>query len=191
MTEIRSTRESGLAGLISTIAEIVQDLPKLRRSASRSGPGLYPILASICRRWGRPMSYSSFPLIACCSRPSQFSVVCREPSVSPLAIETGVSAGRGSGQIIIDREMIAPTLAGTAKGRGIMRFTDPIRIGGTFSSPSITIAGLVPTKKPCAQAVLKVLERLIDAALGLRKDAPQAPNAVAQSSDCQSLTPPR
>ena len=106
---------------------------------------------------------------------------------SPLAIDTTVSPGRGSGQIVIDREIIAPTLAGAAKGRGIVRFTDPTRIGGTLTSPSITVADLVLTEKPCAPAALKVLGRSIDAALGLRKDAPQVPNAVAQSSDCQSL----
>ena len=106
---------------------------------------------------------------------------------SPLAIDTGVSVGRGSGRIVIDGETIALTIAGASKGRGLLRITDPIRIGGTLTSPSITVAGLVPTEKPRAQAVLKVLGRSISAALGLRKDAPQPPNAVAKNLDCQAL----
>ena len=106
---------------------------------------------------------------------------------SPLAIETGVSVGRGSGRMVLNGETIALTISGASKGRGILRIIDPIRIGGTLTSPSITVAGLVPTEKPRAQAVLKLLGRSIGAALGLRKDAPQSPSAVAQSLDCQPL----
>ena len=106
---------------------------------------------------------------------------------SPLAIDTGVSVGRGSGRIVIAGETIALTLTGATKGKGVLRITDPIRIGGTLTDPRVTVAGLVPTEKPRAKAIIKVLGRSIGAALGLRNDGPQPPRQAPAALNCAGM----
>ncbi|TPG56184.1 AsmA family protein [Sphingomonas glacialis] len=102
----------------------------------------------------------------------------------PLEIDTGSSVGRGAGRIVLDGERIDLTLAGTTKSRALLRITDPIRIGGTLSEPSIAVAGIGAKDKPSAGGVLKVLGRSIGQALGLTKTDPSAGGAAPQSFAC-------
>lgn len=106
---------------------------------------------------------------------------------SPLAIDTGVSIGRGSGRIVMDGEAIALTLAGATKRDGRLRLDGPIRVGGTLTSPRVTVAGLGSTEKPRAAGVIKLLGRSIGAALGIRKDAPRPPQPAYRNLDCTRL----
>lgn len=92
----------------------------------------------------------------------------------PLEIDTGVSVGRGSGQIRLDGETIALQISGASKSRALLRIADPITIGGTLSSPSVTVAGIGSAEKPNAGSVLKVLGRSLGQALGLTKTPPSA-----------------
>lgn len=103
----------------------------------------------------------------------------------PLAIDTGSSVGRGTGRIVLDGERIDLTLAGATKSRALLRITDPIRLAGTLSAPSITVAGLGGRDKPTAGGVLGVLGRSIGQALGLSKTETTAPAPVAEPLDCR------
>lgn len=104
-----------------------------------------------------------------------------------MTVETGVSVGKGSGRMTLDNERIDLTLSGQTRGRGLLRITDPIRIGGTFTQPSITVAGIAPTTKPKSKVALKILGRSVKSALGLRKDGPQPPRGPAAAVDCNAL----
>ncbi len=102
----------------------------------------------------------------------------------PLAIDTGSSVGNGTGRIVLDGERIDLTLAGATKSRALLRITDPIRIAGTLSTPSITVAGLGAQDKPSSGGVLRVLGRSIGQALGLTKRAPAPVAALPERFDC-------
>ena len=90
----------------------------------------------------------------------------------PLGIDTGISVGRGAGRIVLDGERIDLTLAGSSKSRALLRIADPIRIGGTLSKPTVSVAGAGTTDKPTAGALFKVLGRSLGQALGLSKPPP-------------------
>ena len=93
----------------------------------------------------------------------------------PLGIDTGSSVGRGAGRIVLDGERIDVTLAGTSKSRALLRIADPIRIGGTLSAPTVSVAGAGTTDKPTPGALLKVFGRSLGQALGLTKTPPDIP----------------
>ena len=93
----------------------------------------------------------------------------------PLGIDTGTSVGRGAGRIVLDGERIDLTLAGSSKSRALLRIADPIRIGGTLSKPTVSVAGAGTTDKPTAGALLKVFGRSLGQALGLSKPPPNIP----------------
>lgn len=102
----------------------------------------------------------------------------------PLAIDTGTSVGRGSGTITLDGERIALTLAGASKSKALLRITDPIRIDGTLSSPSISVAGLGTQDRPSTGGLLGVLGRSIGQALGLSKAPASVDGAPVAAMDC-------
>ncbi|WP_260598321.1 AsmA family protein [Sphingomonas endolithica] len=106
----------------------------------------------------------------------------------PIAIDTGNSVGRGTGHVILDGERVQLTLAGATRNGSALKIADPIRIGGTMSAPSVTVAGLgVAGAKPSAGSVLKVVTRSIGSALGLGPKRPKmAP--LPDPLDCTSLT---
>jgi hypothetical protein len=106
---------------------------------------------------------------------------------APLIVDSGVSVGEGKGRIVLDGETIAMTVAGQTRGRGVLRITDPIRIGGTLTQPAISVAGISANERPKAKVALKVLGRSIGSALGLRKDAPQPPRGPAPAVNCNAL----
>lgn len=80
---------------------------------------------------------------------------------SPLVVETGVSAGRGSGAIRLDGETIALTVSGASKKKTALRIEEPLRIGGTLSNPTISVAGVAASRQPTVKTALKVLGRSI------------------------------
>jgi uncharacterized protein involved in outer membrane biogenesis len=104
----------------------------------------------------------------------------------PLEIDTGASVGRGTGRIVLDGERLDLTLAGTSKSRAFLRIADPVRIAGTLSDPSITVAGLGTQDKPSAGGLLKVLGRSLKEALGLKKPDPTAGGSTPTTFDCAS-----
>ena len=104
----------------------------------------------------------------------------------PLGIDTGTSVGRGAGRIVLDGERIDLTLAGTSKSRALLRIADPIRIGGTLSQPSLSVAGVGTTDKPTAGAMLKVFGRSLGQALGLSKPPPSIPIPPPATFGCAS-----
>ena len=104
----------------------------------------------------------------------------------PLAIDTAVSLGRGSGRILLDGERIDLTLAGASKSRALLRIADPIRVGGTLSQPSVSVAGLGAAARPSAGGVLKVLGRSIGQALGLTRTPASAAGRPPGTLDCRA-----
>jgi uncharacterized protein involved in outer membrane biogenesis len=104
---------------------------------------------------------------------------------NPFEIDTGASVGRGTGRIVLDGERIDLTLAGASKSRALLRIADPIRIGGTLSDPTISVAGLGTRDKPSTGGLLKVLGRSLGQALGLTRTDPSADGAAAPATfDC-------
>ena len=104
----------------------------------------------------------------------------------PLGIDTGSSVGRGAGRIVLDGERIDVTLAGTSKSRALLRIADPIRIGGTLSAPTVSVAGAGTTDKPTPGALLKVFGRSLGQALGLTKTPPNIPIPPPATFGCAS-----
>lgn len=104
----------------------------------------------------------------------------------PLGIDTGSSVGRGAGRIVLDGERIEVTLAGTSKSRALLRIADPIRIGGTLSAPTVSVAGAGTTDKPTPGALLKVFGRSLGQALGITRTPPDIPIPPPASFGCAS-----
>ena len=104
----------------------------------------------------------------------------------PLGIDTGASVGRGAGRIVLDSERIDVTLAGTSKSRALLRIADPIRIGGTLSAPTVSVAGAGTTDKPTPGALLKVFGRSLGQALGITKTPPNIPIPPPATFGCAS-----
>ncbi len=102
----------------------------------------------------------------------------------PLAIDTGASIGRGSGRILLDGERIDLTLAGASKSRAVLRIADPIRIGGTLGSPSVSVAGLGTADRPGTGGVLRVFGRSLGQALGLTRTPESADGRPPVTMDC-------
>jgi uncharacterized protein involved in outer membrane biogenesis len=94
---------------------------------------------------------------------------------APLAIDTGASVGQGTGRIVMNGETIAVTLLGSSKSPSALKIVDPIRIGGTLSSPAISVAGIGNPGESQSKGALRVLGRSIKAALGIgHRDLPIA-----------------
>lgn len=107
---------------------------------------------------------------------------------SPLLIATAVSRGRGSGQLNLDGETVALTVAGAAVDKPALKIVDPLRIGGSLSEPVITLDNQPAGDKPKGKSILGSIGRSIGSALGLRKD--KAPRIAAPSVtplDCKRL----
>ncbi len=104
----------------------------------------------------------------------------------PLGIDTGNSVGRGAGRIVLDGERIDVTLSGTSKSRALLRIADPIKLGGTLSAPTVSIAGTGSTAKPTAGSLLKVFGRSLGQALGIAKTPPDIPIPPPATFGCAS-----
>jgi uncharacterized protein involved in outer membrane biogenesis len=89
-------------------------------------------------------------------------------TAAPFVIDTEISRSRGVGVIDLETERVALTIGGRSKRRGGLRIMDPIRIDGTMSRPSVSVAGF--DDPPDAGDVLGAVARSIGGALGLRKE---------------------
>lgn len=107
-------------------------------------------------------------------------------TADPIAIQTGTSIGRGTGRILLDGETIALTLTGSARSQSGLRIVDPIKVGGTLSDPSISIAGIGAGERPSAKGALKVFGRSVKAALGIGQDADAAELPLLAPINCDA-----
>lgn len=112
---------------------------------------------------------------------------------NPLAIDTGVSVGRGDGRIVLKGEQISLIMRGSAKGESALRIVDPIKISGTLSAPNVSVAGLGKTEdieKPSLGDVFKVATKSIGSALGIGASAKQDEAFIhtPKSLNCDTLT---
>lgn len=105
---------------------------------------------------------------------------------APLLIDTSISKGAARGRIDLDGETIALVFGGASKGDAALKLVDPIRIGGTLSSPSIMLA---PPGKPTGKSggIIGAIGRSVGSALGLRKDRGKPPTPSAAPADCDAL----
>ena len=107
---------------------------------------------------------------------------------APLAIDTTISRGKGRGQIDLDGETVALTLAGTAKEKASLRLVEPLRIGGTLTNPDIGF-DQGSNARGEDKGLLGTIGRSIGTALGLRKDKDAASAApIAAPMDCEKLS---
>ncbi len=108
-------------------------------------------------------------------------------SPAPLAIDTSVSTGSGTGRINLDGETVSIALNGASKGRAALQLVDPIRVGGTLSRPAITIDNSTPEEGQSSHGILRSIGRSIGNALGVR-DEEQRHNPTAPAINCQAMT---
>lgn len=105
---------------------------------------------------------------------------------SPLAVDTGASVGQGAGRIVMGGETIALTLRGNSKNPSVLKIIDPIRVGGTLSTPTISVAGIGDTGESVSKNALRVFGRSLRSALGIgQKQAP--PSAAPAELNCAGL----
>jgi uncharacterized protein involved in outer membrane biogenesis len=103
---------------------------------------------------------------------------------SPFVVDTGISVGQGQGRLSLATEKIALTIGGRARDPSILRLTDPIRVGGTFSAPTISAAGSPPGSKINAGYVVKTVGKSLGHALGIGKERKPQP---APAIDCAAV----
>lgn len=107
---------------------------------------------------------------------------------SPFLIATAVSRGSGRGQINLDGETVALTVAGASKDKPVLKLVDPLRIGGTFSNPSISVDSQPTTGNGSGKGIIGSIGRSIGSALGLRKNEDKKDGAPPPSSvNCKEL----
>jgi len=108
---------------------------------------------------------------------------------APLIIDTTISRGNGRGQINLDGETVALTLAGTAREKAALRLVDPLRIDGTLTRPDIGFDQGSKAQGGKGKGLLGTIGRSIGTALGLRKDK-EADSAEpsAGTIDCEKLS---
>lgn len=104
---------------------------------------------------------------------------------SPFLVDTGISVGEGQGRLSLADERIALTIGGRARDPSILRLTDPIRVGGTFSTPTISAAGSPPGSKINAGYVAKAVGKSLGRALGIGKD--KTPLPAPPPLDCTAM----
>ncbi|HWV60967.1 MAG TPA: AsmA-like C-terminal region-containing protein [Sphingopyxis sp.] len=108
---------------------------------------------------------------------------------APFTIDTTISRGNGRGQINLDGETVALTLAGTAKKKASLRLVDPLRIDGTLTQPDIGFDQGSKTQGGDGKGLLSTIGRSIGTALGLRKDKDaDGAGAIAAAIDCEKLS---
>lgn len=107
---------------------------------------------------------------------------------SPFTIDTAISRGSGRGQIKLDGETVALTLAGSAKEKAALRLVDPLRIGGTLTRPDIGFDQGSKTEGGKRKGLLGTIGRSIGTALGLRKEKDgENPAPSVAAIDCTKL----
>jgi len=103
----------------------------------------------------------------------------------PFLIETAVSRTRGEGTISLDSERIALTLGGAARDPTGLPMVDPIRIGGTLSTPSLELTPVGGGKG--ISGILGAVVKSIGGALGLNQKT--GPDIGARGPlDCKAIS---
>jgi len=107
---------------------------------------------------------------------------------SPVMIDTQISKGQGSGQIVLDGERVALRIDGVSKDDTLLALVDPIRVGGTLSAPAISMNGNAPGSEDRGGGVLGAIGRSIGSALGLRDDqSDNSPPPNPRSLNCRAM----
>ncbi len=106
---------------------------------------------------------------------------------APLVIDTAIARGRGRGLIDLDGETVALTMTGAGSEKAALKLVDPLKVGGTLSSPEISFAPA--NKRGKSGGLLGAVGRSIGTALGLRKDPnAKAPLPKPGSVNCRTLS---
>lgn len=106
----------------------------------------------------------------------------------PLLVETDISTGRGSGEIVLDGETINLAINGTTVKKARLELVDPVRVIGTLSQPEITLDNKALEEAGSVRGVLRAVGHSIGHALGLDgKDKDQA-GAKPAPVDCRALS---
>ena len=103
---------------------------------------------------------------------------------NPLAMDATISVARGSGSINLQDEKINLSLSGAAKKPSLLRLDEPVRITGTLSHPSVTVAGMAPASHIGFGKVFKLVTHSIGNIIK-RDTAPRA-----QPVNCAALAIP-
>ena len=119
----------------------------------------------------------------------QFDIAKGVMRPSPLMIATQVSRGQGAGSIMLDGERIDLRLRGVSNDGAALELADPIRVGGSLSSPAISIDGSTPGKDEGDVGVLGAIGRSIGSALGLRDDEDDGqPRPTVRAVNCRAMS---
>ncbi|MDG5487220.1 AsmA family protein [Sphingomonas sp. BGYR3] len=105
-------------------------------------------------------------------------------TATPFVIDTDISRSRGVGIIDLESERIALTIGGASKRKGGLRIMEPIRINGTMSRPSVSVAGF--NNPPNTGDVIGAVVGSIGGALGLRKKEGPVVNGTG-AVDCSGM----
>ena len=119
----------------------------------------------------------------------QFDVAAGMMRPSPLMIATQVSRGQGGGVISLDGERIDLRIKGVSNDGAALELADPIRVGGTMSSPAISIDGTDPAADEDSGGLLRAIGRSIGSALGLRDDDEDGqPAPTVRAVNCRAMS---
>ncbi|MDF0545907.1 AsmA family protein [Sphingobium sp. H39-3-25] len=83
--------------------------------------------------------------------------------------DTGISSGTGRGRISLASERISLSISGQSRNPSVLRLEDPIGVGGTLSSPTISAAGKPPGSKLDGGGIISAVGKSIGRALGIGK----------------------
>lgn len=106
---------------------------------------------------------------------------------APMIVDTEISVGQGAGHLSLATESIALTIRGRSRAPSALRLVDPISVGGTFTTPTLSAAGTPPGSKVEARSVFQALGKSIGQALGLGKDKPGAGPAIPEGVNCAAM----
>ncbi|WP_313230861.1 AsmA family protein [Sphingobium yanoikuyae] len=83
--------------------------------------------------------------------------------------DTAISLGTGKGRISLASERISLSISGQSRNPSALRLEDPIGVGGTLSSPTISAAGEPPGSKLDGGSMISAVGKSIGRALGIGK----------------------
>jgi uncharacterized protein involved in outer membrane biogenesis len=106
---------------------------------------------------------------------------------SPFLVDTSISSGTGQGTMSLATERIALTIRGRSRDPSGLRLVDPIRVGGSFSAPTLSAAGDPPGSKVGAGSIIKAVGKSIGGALGLSKKRDMDNDTTPMAVDCASM----
>ena len=98
-----------------------------------------------------------------------FSATRGELIARDFVADTGISLGTGRGRISLGSERISLSISGQSRNPSALRLEDPIGVGGTLSSPTISAAGEPPGSKLDGGAMISAVGKSIGRALGIGK----------------------